>query len=340
MMGVGKLIPSALAVVAAAGALAAQAASPVFRGYAWPEHSQWSYRQATKGVMTIRVVAPPGLLSTSGGASPAATSASETFRLVTLWNAPVSIRTGAVREGGLYVKMTVASTPVTITLAGPGIATHSQTADAPALTVSGRLAGNGTWTPIAMTASGGSLSGGALDVKSLLKEGVMSQGSLVPPVPKIGFQVGHAFHHRIRSSPGGLLSGVLSGLGTAGKVKAGTWTLSSTNVPSLNSKGNWVIASQITTPMPLDASFAVALPGAGRGHVAMSVRSTGQNRTVLDSQEGGRLLRVVQEQVISGEEVDTFSGAKGSGKAVTLREYVKANLSNTFLPSSSPAPPA
>lgn len=318
----------------AVGSLPAQAASPVFSGYAWPEHAEWFYHEAMKQTMAVRVVAPSSLLASGGGVSPAAATRSETFRIAVRLDAPVSIRTGAVKEGGLYVQMTVASAPLTVTLVGPGIGTRAQTVSAPTLTISGRLAANGTWIPITATAQGGNLPGGAVDVKSLVKAGMLSQGSLVPPVPQSGFQAGHAFHHEIVSSPDSLLSAVLSGLGPARTVKTGTWALSSVNTPSLNVKGNWVIASRISTPKPLTASFTMALPGAGKGRVTMTATTTGQIRTVLDAQEGGRLLRSMQNTAVTGNEVDTFAGPQGSGKTVTLRESIHGHVSDALLPVS------
>jgi hypothetical protein len=324
----------ALISAGAGGALPAQAAEPVLTGYAWPEHTQWSYRQTVDQTMAIRVVAPESLLTPTGGYSATATTESETFRIVMRFHAPVSIRTGAVKDGGLYVQMVVASAPLSTTITGPGIGTQAETATAPSLTISGRLASNGDWIPIAVTAHGGNLPGGGGELKSLIKSGLMGRGSLlVPIVPKTGFQVGRMFHRTILSNPARLLNSALDGVGLTTPVKAGTWALSSVNTPSLNAKGNWVIMSRIDTPTPLTASFSITIPDVGKGRVTMTDAMTGDVRTVLDRDEGGRLLRSIQEASVTGQEVDTFSHSNVSPKPIILREEISGQVRETLIPT-------
>ena len=307
-----------LAVLLALGGVSSAAGVPHFSGYNWPQHQSWQYQSDLSAVVQAHVTPPQQTANSSTSVStPAVVTVHETEH----WAPMLTIRTGGVKDGGLFVELTFASAPLAATLAAPQLGgDRGQTVSMPSLTIAGRLAPNGHWTVIRPLTADGALPSGF--TPTALVPMAMSGSSLVPPVPTAGWVSQKSFIHHVAINPAQLLSSSLPG-GTGTKVKAKKWLLASHITPVLNAKGNWAVIAQASTPTPLTMEFGISLGTAGsvKMHLAMTV--AGSSDTILSGASGGLFKHEQTNETVTIRETGTVS-SQGATKA--LDQYLKERV--------------
>lgn len=310
----------------ALGAVASAASAPTFSGYSWPMHQHWQYQTDLTNAVSAQLLVPNQDLSRSTtGSGMTQVTVKETEH----WMPELTIRTGGIQAGGMFVELTLAKAPLLLSVAAPQMgADQGQSLAMPALTVEGRLTRDGQWTIIKPLTAEGALPSG-VSAKALVPMAT-TNSNFVPPVPALGWLSGQSFTHDVSLDPTTLLASLLSG-DSATVVKGGDWTVASQVTPTLNSKGNWSVVSQANTPSPLTASFRTTVANEGLVKMKVAMTVDGSSQIILSGALGGLFRHQVSDETVTVKVQGSVYSAK-TKTASPVNESLTERLAWTVSP--------
>jgi hypothetical protein len=322
-VGIVVSVGSALALLALVGATAVPNSS--FPGYHWPEHQSFSYATSLTNMLAAQVAVPNSELSKTAKSGTTAVALTE----VEDWAPPMTVRTGGVKDGGLFVEVTYAASPLTVRVRAPQPdEDQGQSVSIPALTTEGRLSPNGQWTVIQPLTAEGPMPDG-ISPGSFVPT-AQNHHDWMPPVPARGWVSGQSFIHQVTINADSLAKSALSSA-SAVTISAKPWRVPTTVTPQLNAHGNWELTLDGDTPTPLEARVTANVAGEGSVSFALALTVKGTNQLTLLSQEGGLLKHQDENETLT-----MSTQAAGTKANASLNEHLKETLSWIINEQTSP----
>ena len=301
------------------------AASATFSGYRWPQHRSGPYQASVTNALWAKLLVPkrdlPSASQSASGSTDVTVKESES------WSPRLTMRTGGVKPGGLFVALSFAQAPLSVSLNAAKLGEDAgHRLVMPAFTVTGRLSSQGKWTLFRILTRPGAALPPGVNVRVLLPMAA-KPAQWLPPVPRAGWISGQSFIHRITVSPAQLLSVPALGASDA-VVTGGPWTIVAKVSPRLTTQGNWDVMSKVEPSAPLKASIRAKV-GTDTVSTKVSLTLSGSNQVILSPR--GRLKHQHAKETVAITQ--TTNGAGPSSKSVLpLTEQLSERLNWTLSP--------